>query len=115
MVKAFIEIASGSKYKYELDKQTNTLVLDRPLNQFIPANYGFIPETLSEDGDPLDVFVITDEPLVPGTICKVNLIGIMFCKDNGIPDHKLVATLKDNDIEAHCCERLDLIVNYLKT
>jgi len=115
MIKAFIEMAMYSRYKYELDKETNTLLLDRPLNQIIPANYGFIPNSLAEDNDPLDLFVITKYPLVPGTICKVNIMGIMVCKDNGVQDNKLIATLTDENMIAHWSKELEAITTYLKT
>lgn len=117
MTKAFIEIPQHSRYKYELDKETNTLILDRPLNQSIPANYGFIPNTLSEDGDPLDVFVITKPkyPLVPGTFCKVHFIGIMYCNDNGVTDHKLIATLENENNMLLWNREITQIENYLQT
>jgi inorganic pyrophosphatase len=115
MIKAFIEIPMHSRYKYELDKESNTLILDRPLNQIIPANYGFIPNTLAPDNDPLDIFVITKYPLVPGSICKVNVIGIMKCTDNGTQDDKIIATLEGENMIAHWSKELDHIVNYLKT
>lgn len=100
MIKAFIEIPEGSELKYELDKLTNQLQVDRELNQPIPANYGFIPATLAEDGDPLDVFVISKDPLPMGTEFEIELLGIMYCKDDGVPDHKLIACLKNDEINA---------------
>lgn len=115
MVKAFIEMSMHSRYKYELDKESNTLLLDRPLNQSIPANYGFIENTLAPDNDPLDIFVITKFPLVPGSICKVNIMGIMKCTDNGTQDYKIIATLEGENMIAHWSKELDAIVNYLKT
>jgi inorganic pyrophosphatase len=115
MIKAFIEIPLDSKYKYELDKETNLLILDRPLNQHIPQNYGFIPETLAEDGDPLDVFVITIFPLIPGALHKILPMGIMICKDNGINDHKIIATLVDENSAFYWNVELDLIKIYLQT
>jgi inorganic pyrophosphatase len=113
--KAVIEIPAYSKYKYEMDKESGILILDRPLNQHIPHNYGFIPETLAEDQDPLDVFIITESPLVPGSHCKINLMGIMICNDNGIPDHKIIATLKDENLTSYWPLQLERIVRYLKT
>ncbi len=96
-IKAFIEIPAFLTYKYELQKDSGILILDRPLNQAIPANYGFIssPETLAEDNDPLDVFVLSGSPLIAGSECKIEVIGAFLCTDAETPDHKLIATLKD--------------------
>lgn len=115
MFKAFIEIPMHSRYKYEMDKETNTLILDRPLNQLLPANYGFIENTLAPDGDPLDVFVITRYPLVPGSICKINIMGIMKCMDNGVSDDKIIATLDGENKIYNWPNELTNITNYLKT
>ena len=115
MVKAFIEMVMHSRYKYELDKDSNTLLLDRPLNQAIPANYGFISNSLAPDNDPLDIFVITKFPLTPGTICKVNVMGIMKCTDNGTQDDKIIATLEGENMIAHWSRELESIEKYLKT
>jgi inorganic pyrophosphatase len=115
MIKAFIEIPMHSRYKYELDKDSNTLILDRPLNQIIPANYGFIVDTLAPDKDPLDIFIITKYPLAPGSICKVNVIGIMKCTDNGTQDDKIIATLVDENKMANWSNEIEKISTYLKT
>lgn len=114
-IKAFIEIPAGSRYKYELDKDSNQLILDRPLNQEIPYNYGFIPNTLCGDGDPLDVFIISKYPLTPGTFCKIKILGALICEDNGKSDDKLIAKLQGEDIELNQKEVLDKIQNYLLT
>lgn len=95
MTKAIIEIPAGCEFKYEIDKLTGRLVLDRCLNQPIPANYGFIPGTLAEDGDALDCFVTTHSPLLPGSLVKVYIVGMFVCKDNGVQDNKLLAHLED--------------------
>ncbi len=94
-MKVFIEIPAWSRYKYEFNKITNQLELDRPLNQSIPANYGFFPETFEDDSDPLDVFVLSDSPLLPGSLVTVEIQSIIFCKDQGLQDNKIIATLKD--------------------
>ena len=90
---ACIEIAAGSKNKYELDKETGMLVLDRILftSTHYPTNYGFIPRTLSEDKDPLDVLVICSEAIVPMTLVECRPIGVIKMIDQGYEDEKIVA------------------------
>ena len=88
-----IEIPFGSSVKYELDKQSGLIKLDRVLYSavYYPANYGFIPQTLAEDDDPLDVLVFCQEPVVPLTIIHARTIGLMTMIDSGKKDHKIVA------------------------
>jgi inorganic pyrophosphatase len=90
---AIIEIPLGSSNKYELDKQTGLLKLDRVLHSavYYPANYGFIPQTLADDGDPLDVLVLGAEPVYPLTLVAARPIGLMTMKDQEDIDHKIVA------------------------
>src|SRR3954451_799018 len=90
---AVIEIPMGSSVKYELDKRTGLLKLDRVLHSavYYPANYGFIPQTLADDGDPLDVLVLAAEPVYPLTIVAARAIGLMTMKDQEEVDHKIVA------------------------
>jgi inorganic pyrophosphatase len=90
---AIIEIPMGSSVKYELDKRTGLIKLDRVLYSavFYPANYGFIPQTLAEDDDPLDVLVLCQEPVVPLTLVKARAIGLMTMIDSGKKDHKILA------------------------
>ena len=90
---ALIEIPKGSKIKYELDKPTGLLRVDRILYSSViyPANYGFIPRTYCEDGDPLDVLVLGNEPVVPLAIMKARAIGVMHMRDQGQADDKIVA------------------------
>ena len=85
---AVIEISKGSKSKYELDKKTGVLILDRILytSTHYPANYGFIPKTLADDGDPLDVLVLCNEPLVPLVLVQCYPIGVINMIDNGKMD-----------------------------
>ena len=92
-IKAIIEIPAGSLHKYEYDKDSGILVLDRPLNQPIPYNYGYIPGTLCEDGDPLDVFVLTDSAIYPLTQVNIEILSVLKCRDNGSSDDKIIATL----------------------
>jgi inorganic pyrophosphatase len=93
-----IEIPMGSSVKYELDKETGLLRLDRILYSavFYPANYGFIPQTLAEDDDPLDVLVLCQEPVAPLTLVKARAIGLMTMVDSGKKDHKVLAVATDD-------------------
>ena len=88
-----VEISKGSKKKYELDKETGFLMLDRILytSTHYPANYGFIPRTLGDDNDPLDVLLICAEPLEPMTLVKAYPVGVILMKDNGRNDEKIIA------------------------
>lgn len=90
---AVIEISKGSKMKYELDKETGMLRLDRVLytSTHYPANYGFIPRTYSEDNDPLDVLVLCSEQIEPMALVKCYPIGVISMLDTGAPDYKIIA------------------------
>ena len=90
---AVIEIPKGSKCKYELDKFTGLLCLDRVLytSTHYPASYGFIPRTFADDGDPLDVLVLCSEPIYPLTLIRVYPIGVMRMLDGGRMDDKIIA------------------------
>ncbi len=90
---AVIEIKKGSKKKYELDKATGCIILDRILytSMQYPANYGFIPLTLSEDGDPLDVLVLCNEPIDPLVLVQCYPIGVLTMLDSGEQDEKIIA------------------------
>jgi len=88
-----IEIPFGSSVKYELDKISGLIKLDRVLYSavYYPANYGFIPQTLAEDNDPLDVLVLCQETVVPLTLIHARTIGLMTMIDQGEKDHKIIA------------------------
>ena len=90
---ATIEISKGSKKKYELDKETGLIILDRILytSTHYPANYGFIPRTLGDDKDPLDVLVICSEEIEPMSLVRCYPIGVMYMLDNGDKDEKIIA------------------------
>ena len=90
---ALIEIPKGSKAKYELDKETGLLKLDRVLytSTVYPANYGFIPRTLADDGDPLDVLVLCNEQIFPMTLVKCTPIGVIQMIDGDELDEKIIA------------------------
>lgn len=108
IIEAVVEIPKYSTYKYEL--KNNELVLDRVVSIPYPYNYGFIPDTLEDDGDPADIYIISQDPIVPKTKVKVELIGVFKCLDNGIKDDKFIGILigdKDSVLE------LDRIQNFL--
>lgn len=88
-----IEIPKGSKKKYELDKETGLIILDRILytSTHYPANYGFIPRTLGDDGDPLDVLLLCSETLEPLTLVRCYPIGLIKMLDGGRSDEKIIA------------------------
>ena len=90
---AVIEIEKGSKVKYELDKETGMLRMDRILHTstHYPASYGFIPRTYADDGDPLDVLVLCTEPIAPMSLVRVYPIGVISMLDGGSLDDKIIA------------------------
>ena len=90
---AYIEIEKGSKNKYELDKQTGMLILDRILytSTHYPANYGFIPRSYGDDGDPLGVLVLCSENILPQALVRCRPIGVISMLDQGKADDKIVA------------------------
>ncbi len=101
---AVIEISKGSKKKYELDKATGCIILDRILytSTHYPANYGFIPRTYGDDKDPLDVLVLCSEPLEPLSLVRCYPIGVIVMKDNGKMDEKIIAIpMKDPNYNAY--------------
>ncbi len=92
-VSAIIEVPKGSKNKYELDKDSGLIKVDRVLFSAVhyPANYGFIPQTYCEDKDPLDILVLGQEPVYPMSIMTAKPIGVMKMKDEGEADDKIIA------------------------
>jgi Inorganic pyrophosphatase len=97
---ATIEISKGGKNKYELDKETGLLVLDRVLFTSVqyPANYGFIPRTYAGDGDPLDVLVLCSESIAPMTLVRCRPIGILNMIDDGRGDEKVIAVCENDPL-----------------
>lgn len=93
MVNGIIEIPKGTRAKYELDKESGMLILDRVLysSMYYPANYGFIPQTYCEDKDPLDILILTQVEIVPLCIVPAKIIGVMRMLDNGEADDKLIS------------------------
>ncbi len=90
---AVIEISKGGKAKYEMDKETGLLRLDRVLytSTHYPANYGFIPRTYANDGDPLDVLVLCSENIIPMSLVRCYPIGVIIMDDGGKDDEKIIA------------------------
>src|SRR5437879_3951680 len=113
---AVVEIPMGSSVKYELDKGTGLLRVDRILYSavYYPANYGFIPQTLAEDDDPLDVLVLCQEAVAPLTLVKGRAIGLMTMIDGGKKDHKVLAVALDDPEYASFREAGDLPHHRLK-
>ncbi len=92
-VHALIEIPYGSNIKYELDKESGAIWVDRVMYSamYYPANYGFVPNTLAADGDPVDIMVLSDYAVVPGSVIKCRLIGVLVMEDESGMDEKLIA------------------------
>lgn len=121
MIKAIIEMPRGTRFKYEIDKKDGNLILDRPVSMQVPYNYGFIPNTLCDDGDPLDVFIAATEAIPSLTEVKLDVVGIIRCIDDGKQDDKILAYVKD-DIHSRVMisksqfeeEVMDYLENYKK-
>jgi inorganic pyrophosphatase len=107
---AVIEIPLGSNVKYELDKATGLLKVDRIIHSavFYPANYGFIPQTYADDNDPLDVLVLCQEPVQPLALIKARAIGLMTMIDSGASDDKVIAVATNDPEFSDYLEARDL-------
>ncbi len=128
-VNAFIEIPKGSNVKYEYDEKNDAIRVDRILHTSMvyPYNYGFIPETLGEDGDPLDIMVITASPFLPNTIVSVRPIGVLLMKDEEGVDTKVMAVPVEKidpsskgindiaDLNAHAKDMISHFFSYYKS
>jgi inorganic pyrophosphatase len=109
-VNVIVEVPIGGEpIKYELDKDSGTLVVDRFLytSMRYPGNYGFIPHTLSGDGDPVDVLIANTRAIAPGAVISVRPVGVLLMEDNAGADEKIVAVPS-----AHISQRFDGIVSY---
>src|SRR5687767_5380667 len=114
-VNALIEIPQGSRAKYEVDKDTGLLRLDRVIYSSFhyPINYGFIPRTLGQDGDPLDILVLCSQPIQPLCLVEAMVIGNMQMIDTGTMDDKIIAVaLKDPSVN-HIKSVDDLPVHFM--
>ncbi len=103
IVTAMIEIPKGSKSKYEIDKDTGFLKLDRVLHSShaYPYNYGFIPQTYCDDKDPLDIIILTQVKVLPMSIMRAKVIGVMRMIDGGEMDDKIIAVSPDDPSVSH--------------
>lgn len=118
-INVIIEINKGAKNKYEIDKETGIIALDRVAHtaQDFPFDYGFIPQTLWDDGDAVDVVLLTTYPLIPGILVRARPIAIMSMIDSGDRDDKIIAVPKDdprwadtqdlNDINPHTLKEIE--------
>ena len=115
-VTAVIEIPSGSRNKYELDKESGLMRLDRVLYSAVhyPGDYGFIPRTLHEDGDPCDILVLVNEPTFPGCQIDVRPIGVLMMRDRGEPDDKILAVPSHDPYYGEYFDIADIPQHYLK-
>jgi inorganic pyrophosphatase len=115
-VTAVIEIPRGSRNKYELDKDSGMLRLDRVLYSAVhyPGDYGFIPRTLHEDGDPLDILVRINEPTFPGCQIDVRPIGVLKMLDLGDPDDKILAVPVNDPMHREYFDIADMPQHYLR-
>lgn len=98
LINVIVEIPKGSKNKYEVDKETGLIKLDRAMKsaQDYPFDYGFVPQSLWEDGDPLDVVLLTTYPLAPGILVEARPVAVMHMIDGGDGDDKIIAVPKDD-------------------
>jgi len=119
IINVIIEIPKGSKNKYEIDKETGLIMLDRAMHtsQDYPFDYGFMPQSHWEDGDPLDVVVLTTYPLAPGILVKVRAVGVLNMIDDGESDAKIIAVPEKDprfdgvqdlkDVNAHTIKEIE--------
>ena len=115
VINAMIEIPKGSHNKYELDKELGVIKLDRVLYSSIhyPGDYGFIPQTYYEDGDPLDVLVMVSEPSFPGCLIEARPIGLFRMTDRGLPDEKILAVPANDPISRDYHDITDIPQHFL--
>jgi inorganic pyrophosphatase len=125
-IEVIIEIPKGSRNKYEFDHDRHVMRLDRRLftATVYPADYGFIPDTLAEDGDPLDVLVLTAEPTFPGCYIKVRPLGVFWMRDEHGPDAKIISVIAGdpdyanvhdiNDLPKHLLDEIEHFFNVYK-
>src|SRR5882672_5107199 len=102
-VNSIVEISTGMRAKYEVDKETGLLKLDRVLysSVYYPANYGFIPQTLGEDMDPLDIMILSLVPIQPLCLVPARVIGVMLMVDQGLADEKILAVAEQDASVSH--------------
>ena len=110
IIDVIVEIPAGSRNKYEYDHERHLIRLDRRLATATtyPADYGFVPDTLALDGDPLDALVILDDPTFPGCLVRVRVIGVFQMKDEAGPDAKLLTVLEHDPMRTSTHDVSDL-------
>jgi inorganic pyrophosphatase len=116
VVNVVIEIRRGERNKYEVDKKSGRLMLDRVNITMLgyPADYGYIPDTLCEDGDPLDALLIIDESVPHGVVVPARPIGVLYMIDDGERDEKLICVADDDVTKAHIAQVADLGPEFTK-
>ena len=116
VVNVVIEIRKGERNKYEMDKATGRLFLDRVNGTMLgyPADYGYVPATLCEDGDPLDALLIIDESVPHGVVVPARVIGVLYFEDDGEMDEKLITVPADDVSKDHIKDLADLGENFQK-
>ncbi len=116
VVNVVIELLRGAHNKYEHDEKTDRIFLDRVNGTQLgyPADYGYVPHTLCEDGDPLDALIIIDEPLFPGVVVPARPIGVFYMIDDGEKDEKLICVPADDISKDHLKNVDDLGDNFKK-
>jgi inorganic pyrophosphatase len=115
LVNGIIEISTGMRTKYEVDKETGLLMLDRILysSVYYPANYGFIPQTMGDDHDPLDIMILCREPIQPLCLVPSRVIGVMRMIDQGLADDKILA-VPVNDANTGHLKDIDELAPHFK-
>ena len=110
VIEVMIEIPARTRNKYEFDEEKGLLRLERqlPANLVYPADYGFVPDTLAEDGDTVDVLVLIDEPAVPGSLLRVAPLGLLRVRDEHGPDPKVICVLAEEAEREHFAELSDV-------
>jgi inorganic pyrophosphatase len=116
VVNAIVEIPQGRRSKFELDKETGLMKLDRYLysSSHYPGDYGFIPQTLAEDGDLLDIFVMVNEPTFTGCLIETRVIGLFRMKDHGLHDYKVFGVPSSDPLFAELRDLGDVSKHYLR-
>lgn len=116
VVTGIIEIPKNSRAKYELDKDSGMLILDRVLYSavYYPANYGFIPQTYCDDGDPLDILVLSQIDIVPMCLVEAKVIGVMRMLDHGEADDKIIAVAANDMSVNHINDINDLPRHFMR-
>jgi inorganic pyrophosphatase len=114
-INGVVEISTGMRTKYEVDKETGLLKLDRVLYSavYYPANYGFIPQTLGDDNDPLDIMILGQEPIQPLCLVPARVIGVMRMIDQGLGDEKILA-VPENDANTNHLKDISELATHFK-